>query len=202
MQCVCRDFVRPLCLLKDNRGDLFIAGVAETDLGISQETVAHKGDNVPSLTFWNCVFVQTTRPLGIDADWLKWLWCTLPVPPPFRRATAPCVFVLGSCAFSKPKARSRFSNLASTLSAQLATFLSRQKLLPREWTPACAPSAISAAAPCYLILALSLLGRKARLFPTLRGHVVSGMNWMQKALPPQYHVTSFFSLSLSLSCTH
>lgn len=41
----------------------------------------------------------------------------------------------------------------------------------------CAERELSAAAPCYLILALSLLGRKARLFPTLGGHVVPGMNW-------------------------
>ncbi|KAA0703782.1 Exonuclease mut-7 -like protein [Triplophysa tibetana] len=36
---------------------------------------------------------------------------------------------------------------------------------------------------CYSILALSLLGRKARLFPTLLEHVVLGLNWTQKALP-------------------
>lgn len=36
---------------------------------------------------------------------------------------------------------------------------------------------------CYSILALSLLGRKARLFPTLLEHVVLGLNWTLKALP-------------------
>lgn len=61
--------------------------------------------------------------------------------------------------------------------------------------PASAQSALlSAAAPCYLILALSLLGRKARLFPTLEGHVVPGMNrdpevppLLLKRHPPHAH---------------
>lgn len=43
---------------------------------------------------------------------------------------------------------------------------------------------LSAAAPCYLILALSLLGRKARLFPTLEGHVVPRMNRDPEVPPP------------------
>ena len=63
--------------------------------------------------------------------------------------------------------------------------------------PLCRSAELSAAAPCYLILALSLLGRKARLFPTLGEHVVPGMNRDPEA--PPLLVTRHFSLSLSLS---
>ena len=65
--------------------------------------------------------------------------------------------------------------------------------------PLCRSAELSAAAPCYLILALSLLGRKARLFPTLGEHVVPGMNRDPEA--PPLLVTRHFSLSLSLSLT-
>lgn len=65
---------------------------------------------------------------------------------------------------------------------------------PGGRSPSVQSAELSAAAPCYLILALSLLGRKARLFPTLWGHVVPGMNWIQMPLPPGKR-----HLSLSLS---
>lgn len=56
---------------------------------------------------------------------------------------------------------------------------------------------LSGATPCYLILALSLLGRKARLFPTLGEHVVPGMNRDPEA--PPLEMIRHLSLSLSLS---
>lgn len=56
---------------------------------------------------------------------------------------------------------------------------------------------LSGATPCYLILALSLLGRKARLFPTLGEHVVPGMNRDPEA--PPLEMIRHLSLSLCLT---